>query len=122
MAKLTIVIGGLLIALGVVGFAIPGPTGARSWTALIPAFAGALMEVFGALALNPKFRMHAMHGAVLISLLAFLAAVGALIARRPTGMALFSMSAMAVLTGLHVALSVRSFINARRDREAGGVV
>ena len=115
MTKLTLIISGLLIALGVVTYAI-GVDGHHSITALIPAFDGALLLIAGLIALRPAARMHAMHVAVIAGLLGFIAAIGGLIARRPSGVALFSMAMMALLTGVFVLLCVRSFINARKAR------
>ena len=103
----------------------------RSVTALIPAFTGGLLFIFGVIALNEKWRMHGMHGAVLIGLLGFLAAGG----RAATGLgklmsadaavnmrSLFFVSMMAILCGVYVVLCVNSFIQARkRRREAEAV-
>lgn len=116
MAKLTIAFAGVLIVLGFVCFAV---TGMEHKTALIPALVGFLMEPMGVLALvKPNLRMHAMHGAVTVGLLGFIAGVGGLIARRPHGIALFEMVALIVITGLYVAMCVNSFIQARRNRTA----
>ena len=113
MAKLTIAIAGLLMVLGIACFAM---TGAEHYTALIPAIVGALMEPAGVLAMvKPNFRMHAMHAAVLVGLLGFIAGVGGLIARRPHGLALFEMVALTVICLIYVLLCVRSFIQARRS-------
>jgi hypothetical protein len=64
-----------------------------------------------------------MHLAVIFGLLGFLAAAGRLIGalasgRTLTPMAATSLGLMALLTGVFVVLCVRSFINARRQREA----
>ena len=116
MAKLTIAFAGLLIVLGFVCFAM---TGMEHKTALIPAVVGILMEPMGVLALlKPNLRMHAMHGAVTVGLLGFIAGIGGLVARRPSGIALFEMVALTAITGLYVLLCVRSFISARRARVA----
>lgn len=116
MPMLTIVFGGLLIVLGVVGFVL---TGSEHPTALIPAFAGILFEICGGIAMIPGARKHAMHAAVMVGLFGFLAAtiqlVRALTASTPqTMMKLISLGGMASLTLLFVLLCVRSFINARR--------
>ncbi len=97
----------------------------RSITALIPAFAGGLLLMFGGLALNENWRKHAMHGAVLVGLLGTLAAGG----RGAGGLmkwisgdatvntrSLFFVCAMAVLCGVFVILCVNSFIQARKRR------
>jgi hypothetical protein len=66
--------------------------------------------------------MHAMHAAVTVALVGCVGAVFSLV-RTPLGIrpgfAVFSQVAMAVLTGIFVALSVKSFIAARRARAAG---
>ena len=116
MAPVTIVFGVLLILLGVVPYLM---TGAK--TALIPAYAGAVLAVLGAVALRPGARKHAMHGAVLVGLIGFLASAGRLISalaagRTPTTLAATSLGFMALLTGLFVVLCIRSFITARRSR------
>ena len=71
MAKLTIVFGILLIILGVTGYVY---TGSAHPTALIPAAAGILFIIFGALASsdNAKKRMLWMHISVTVALLLFL--------------------------------------------------
>ena len=117
MARITIAVGGVLIVLGLVGY-FPDQ---GSWTALIPAIVGVLLAILGALALQPQWRKHAMHGAVLIGLLGFLAAAGRAISVLAGGEIhnpkSFSMLvAMAVVCGVFVGLCVKSFIDARRSR------
>ena len=116
MAKLTI---GFSIAMIVLGVACFVATGSQHPTALMPTYFGAAMLISGLVALNPGFRMHAMHGAVLVSLIGFIGAVVMLILKHPSGIKLLDMLGMAVLTGLFTALCVRSFIQARRTRVAG---
>jgi hypothetical protein len=113
MPKITIVFGTLLTALGFVCFVL---TGGQHPTSLIPAGLGTLLEIAGAIALKPNLRMHAMHMAVLVGLLGFIASVVSLIVRKPTGIALFEMFSMLVLTGVFVFLCVRSFVAARKAR------
>ncbi|HRK32670.1 MAG TPA: hypothetical protein PLD59_16520 [Tepidisphaeraceae bacterium] len=72
MAKVTIGFSAALILLGVGAYLA---TGMRSFTALIPAFAGILLLVCGLVALKPALRKHAMHGAVLIAILGFAGSV-----------------------------------------------
>lgn len=119
MAKITIVVGLILIALGLAGYF---GTGTTSVTALIPAFFGAPILLLGCLSLKDSLRMHAMHLAVLLGLLGFLG--GAVRA----GMTLasgeikipvaFGMTvAMAVVCAVFVGLCVRSFIQARKARK-----
>jgi peptidoglycan/LPS O-acetylase OafA/YrhL len=121
VAKVTIGIGIALIALGLYGyFAVDETT--RSWTALIPAIAGALLAVLGFVALDPDMRKHAMHAAAVVALLGFLAPLGRIIPQTirgntPSGLAGFSQVTMAVLCLIFLILCVRSFVNARKARE-----
>lgn len=121
MAKLTIVFGGLLIILGVVGYVI---TGQQSVTALIPAFAGILFVILGGIALKESLRKHAMHVAAALALLGFFGTaaglfkligwIGGNAPERPA--AVVSQSLMSLLCIVFVALCVKSFIDARRKR------
>ena len=67
MAWPTIVSGGLLVAVGLLGYTAselqPAPK-----TALIPAALGAILVVCGALAFNEKLRKHVMHLAAMVGL------------------------------------------------------
>jgi hypothetical protein len=95
-----------------------------SKTALIPAVVGLLLLICGTLGLDERMRKHAMHGAAGVALLGFLAAGGRLASKsgdifagnisRPL---MFSIL-MAVLCLVYVLLSVRSFIAARKARNA----
>jgi hypothetical protein len=118
MPRIAIVIGILLIALGVWSY-MAAPVEHRSPTALIPAGEGVLLAICGAVAMSAGLRMHAMHGAAVVGTFGLLAAIGALVARRPHGIALVSMASMALLSLIFVVLCIRSFIAARRAREAG---
>ena len=119
MAKVAIGFGVALVALALYGyFAVPEP---RSWTALIPAFAGVPLLICGLLALNPGLRKHAMHAAAMFGLLGFLAPLGrlpkTLRAEPRNNLAAFSQLAMCVLCLIFVILCVMSFINARKARQ-----
>ena len=128
MAKVTIVVGSLLVVLGIIGYAGLLGGGSGHVTALIPAFAGALFEVLGALAMKPEFRKHAMHAAAALGLLGFFGAVGGVVKmlkwmggttpERPG--AVIAQTIMALICAIFVALCVRSFIAARKAREAAG--
>ena len=122
MPRITVIFSLLYIALGLGGFFL---TGAVHKTALIPAAIGAVLLVLGLLAGNEKLRMHVMHAALLIGLLALLGTVSSLFklpaaidgtAARPG--AVFAQAATAVLSVVYLALGVRSFIAARRARSA----
>ena len=125
MAKLTISVGVLLILIAIAGFVA---TGSNHPTSLIPAAAGLLFCIFGALASSPepKKRMLWMHIAVTLATLLFLGSIKADIdvfrlARGVTfehPIALEEKAAMSLVCLLFVLLCVRSFVAARRDRLA----
>ncbi len=122
MAKVTLVFAVLLVALGVGGYV---GTGSLHPTALIPAWFGLALGIFGFFAISPNEsrRKLFMHINVTIGLLGFLG--GAIEALRgyaharsegiePDVIALSSKIAMAALMLIYVNLCVRSFIAARR--------
>ena len=121
MARTTIVFGIVLIVLGIVGYV---GTGAVSITALIPAVIGVMLAIAGGLALNERYRKHAMHLAAAIGLLAFLGTARGLIdllglivgddVQRPA--AVLSQSVVAILMAAFVGLCLKSFMAARRGR------
>jgi heme O synthase-like polyprenyltransferase len=128
MSKPTICIGFLLILVGVGGYLAGHPdpvSGHVSYTALIPAWVGLALAVCGIIALKPAARMHAMHTAILIGLLAIIAVA----VRLPqtwteyhqtpgtSPLKLASMLSTLLLCLIFVALCVRSFIHARRNRK-----
>ena len=122
MAAITLALGASLIVLGVAGYVL---TGAVSVTALIPAAFGVLFVLAGLLARSDRWRMHAMHAAVLVALLGFLGSARGLLgigklldgtAVRPA--AIVSQTIMALLTLGYIVVAVRSFIQARKARRA----
>ena len=120
MGPVTILFGVLLILVGVISYTM---SDVHAPTALIPAGVGVVLALLGAIALSARARRHAMHVAVIVGLLGFLAAAGRLVAglaagRTPTRLAGTSLGLMALLTGIFVILCVRSFIAARRNRLA----
>ena len=125
MAKLTIAVGLILIAIGAAGFVA---TGSAHPTALIPAYIGLVLAVSGILANteNPKRRMLWMHIAVTVGLLGFLGTVVGLIDTvklfagtvLPHPIAVEEKGATSIVCLIFVALCVRSFISARRNRVA----
>ena len=122
MPRITVIFSLLYIALGLAGFFL---TGAVHKTALIPAAIGVVLLVLGLLGGNEKLRMHVMHAALLVGLLAFLGTARGLFklpaaidgtAARPG--AVYAQAATALLSLVYLGLGVRSFIAARRARAA----
>ncbi len=119
MARITIGLGLVLIALGLGGYF---GTGRESLTALIPLLFGLLLALLGVVALKEHMRKHAMHVAAVIGLLGFAGTVKGLLKlpvlltggelARPAAVAV--QAAMAIACLLFVLASVWSFIKARR--------
>jgi hypothetical protein len=125
MAKVTLVFAVLLVALGLAGYF---GTGSMHPTALIPAWFGLALGVFGFLAISPSEsrRKLFMHINVTIGLLGLIGAVvealrgyGAARAAglEPDHIALASKLTMAGLLLIYVNLCIRSFLEARRARQ-----
>ena len=126
MAKATIVFGVLLIILGLVGYL---GTGSAHSTALIPTWWGLALGIGGLLAISPNERRRKifMHINVTVGLLGLIGAsveaVRSYVSAAANGhetnhIALAAKLAMAGLLLIYVILCVRSFINARRARQA----
>ena len=119
MPKFTILVGLLLIALGLVAYFVFAAPEERSWTAMIPAFAGIPLAAFGALALVPGKRKLAMHVVVLFALLGFVAPLGRLIPTSIKNGFVFdtksgTMITMSVLCLVLLIACIKSFIAARK--------
>lgn len=122
MATASIVTGLLLIALGLGGYI---GTGSEHKTALIPIAFGLPIALLGFLARSPARRALFMHIAVTLGLLGFIGSLvqflkgvnGPAWQERP--IAVEAQGAMALITGIFVAMCVNSFIKARRSRGAG---
>ena len=120
MPRITVGFSLAYIAIGLAGFFL---TGAVHKTALIPAVIGAILLVLGLLANKENLRMHVMHAALLVGLLAFLGTARGL-AKLPAAFAgtaerpgaVYAQAATAVLSLIYLAFGVRSFIAARRAR------
>ena len=123
MAKLTLVFAVLLVALGLAGYL---GTGSLHPTALIPAWIGLALGVFGFLAMSPNEgrRKLFMHINVTIGLLGFLGGTAEAIRGyvhakslgvEPDHIALASKVTLDALLLVYVILCVRSFIAARRS-------
>ena len=123
MAKITIGLGLVLIALGLGGYF---GTGRESVTALIPAFFGLPLLILGLIARNERRRKTAIHIAVVIGLLGFAGTVSGLMKlpvlltggelERPTAVTV--QNAIAIVCLVFVLLCVWSFIKARRASAA----
>lgn len=124
MVNLTLALGAVLTLIGIVAYAA---SGAASVTALIPAFFGIPLLALGVLARQERWRMHAIHVAVVVALLGALGAARGLMSlptlltggelERPAAVAVQSL--MAALCIVYVVLAVKSFIDARRKPSAG---
>jgi membrane associated rhomboid family serine protease len=130
MPRLAMLFGSLLISVGLIGYLNPSligtPPEKQSPTALIPAFFGGALLLLGLISrLAPNLRKHAMHFAAMVGLLGVIGG-----AVRPimllvkgekidTGAAPFiSQMLMIAISALFLFLCVRSFIAARKAREA----
>jgi hypothetical protein len=117
MPATTRLVGFVLIAIGLVGYVA---TGRASVTALIPAFFGAILLVLALVARGESARKHAMHAAVALALVGFLAVIPRLLPALMAGdlmrPAIISQLAMALTLAIYIGLGVKSFIDARRAR------
>jgi len=123
MPRITMIVGIVLMALGVGFFIASGATMEKA-TALIPAAFGLPVAILGMLAARggEKMRMHTAHVAVMLTLLGALGGLGmgirGFLKPEPNHLAIADQLLMGVICVLHVILSVRSFIAARKAREA----
>ena len=118
MYRVTILFGILLGITGVVGFY---QSGAKHPTALIPAFIGIPLFICGIIAAKEAMRMLAIHIAVLVGLIGFIGAAATLFKADQEMAAIVSKLITSVLCVTFVGLCVRSFIQARKTREATAV-
>ena len=120
MPNVTSFLGILLIVLGGWGYT---QSVSRSPMALIPAVLGVLFLALGIAAGREEWRKHAMHAAAALSLLGIIGGLGPVMMARthpefPATM-VRSTATMSILCAVFLVLCVRSFIAARRAREAG---
>ncbi|CAN5839907.1 hypothetical protein BH23ACT1_BH23ACT1_12230 [soil metagenome] len=118
------IFGAVLVVLGIVGYA---GSGAESPTALIPSVVGVVLAALGFVGQQEDKRALTMHIAALVALIGFLGSAVGLFSlpelitgddvERPWAVGV--QSAMAFVLALYLGLSVRSFIAARKAREAG---
>jgi len=122
MIKLTLTFGAIEILLGLVAFL---GTGSAHFTALIPAAFGLLLVVAGLVARKDSLRKHAMHGAAMVALLGAAGTFSSILkinsllsgtAERPV--AVITQQIFFVLSVTFLVLCVRSFIAAKKARQA----
>ena len=116
---LTILAGGLLIALAA---AVAAISTSHSVTLWIPAFLGVPLVICGLIALKPEARAAAVHVALVLGLLGAVASLAKLVSSMTdetvSGLAAMSQLAMFVICAAYVILGIRSFLAARRARKA----
>lgn len=122
MPKFSIVLGIIFILMGLYGYF---GISSESITALIPTFFGIPLLILGWLGLNEKYLKHAMHGAAVLTLLGFAGTVGGLIKffrmlggeemQRPAAVTVQAI--MAILCLLFLIFAIKSFIDARRNKQ-----
>ncbi len=117
MPLTAIVCGGLLVVVGLLGYAVSDAD--HPVTALIPAGCGILLIIPGVIAsAQPNLRKHLMHVAAAIGLVGLLLAGGRLsmVLARGGGstLGMASLAAMALICSVFVVLCVKSFVDARR--------
>ncbi len=119
MAKLSLIVGVVLILIGVGGYVA---SGYASPTALIPAAMGVVIGLLAQLAQNERMRRHAMHAAMGVALIGIFATVTGLItvlgaiasnSVGTVGLAPMSKALTATVLIGYLALGIRSFIHAR---------
>ena len=124
MPAFAILFGGLLAALGAVAYFAPdliagGNPGQVS--AASPAFVGIPIALTGlATLLNPALRKHAMHAAAVLALLGTLGGIVPVVLRKfdTTQTAVLVGLGMTGLSAVFLALCVKSFVDARKARQA----
>ena len=126
---ITLVYGEAMFILGVVAYIWLSTPGAKSVTALIPAFIGIPVAILGGLALlKPAPRKHLMHGTVLLGLLSVagtfpgLLKIGTWISAREElerANAVLVQSIACLMSLCFVAICIASFRAARAEREMG---
>jgi uncharacterized membrane protein len=111
MAKVTQLVGAILVVVGVVAYVA---TDFASVTALLPAVLGLVLAVLGLVAARIEAGRHAIHAALVVALLGLVASL------RPLGglgdgeaAAITSLVTVLVLA-VYLAMGIRSFLAARR--------
>lgn len=119
MPSIAINFGRILILIGAIGYIYGLTTAYASPTAMIPAFFGFVLLILGYVArAKENLRKHLMHAAVLVALLGFLASAGRLVSKFSEitfSVASVMQMAMALTCLIFVIISVKSFIDARKN-------
>jgi len=122
MPAMTLALGGVLMLIGIVSNAMQNAETAH-WTALIPAFIGGVFLILGGMAMNPRFRMHTIHGALVLALILGLYCIFKIV-----GMLIdlgdlktFSFATTGAACVIYIVLAVRSFKQARKARKDAAV-
>ena len=122
MTTASIACGFLLILIGLAGYVHGVMNDKASFTALIPAFIGAVMVFLGVLAgMKEGLRKHLMHAAVVVALLGFIATAGRLVSKMSelsASPAVLAQASTAIVCLAFVILAIRSFGAARRERDS----
>ena len=121
MPRITLITAQILILIGGFGYIV-----SQAKTALIPAFLGAFLGIFGMLATKEKLRKHAMHGAALIGLLTIggtARSVSGVITMLTGGtverpLAIQLQAVTLVVAVIYMGFAINSFIQARKARNA----
>ncbi|MDQ3179372.1 MAG: hypothetical protein M3Q33_02510 [Acidobacteriota bacterium] len=120
MPSTSITFGGLLILIGIIGYAYGILNGSASLTAFIPSVFGIILVALGAAARSSEnMRKHLMHAAVIVALLGFIIPLARLLPKFSElvlSAAVLAQITMSLVCLVFVILSVRSFIDARRNR------
>lgn len=115
---LTLIAGGLLVALGAAAAALSASGSVTAW---IPAFLGLPLVLLGLVAFKPEFRAAAVHVALVLGVLGAAAGLWKLVEGVVEGggsnLAAVSQLGMFVVCAAYVTLGVRSFLAARRARK-----
>ena len=120
MAKITCVIGGLLVLLGLGAYL---GTGTKSITAMIPTFFGIPVLLAGLIALKETWRIYAVRAALFFTFLGFVGGLRGLsglfkmlsgaTVNKPN--AVYVQLTLSLLCLLHLIFAIRSFLQAKRD-------
>ncbi len=122
MPKFSIALGIIFIIMGLYGYF---GISSESITALIPTFFGIPLLILGWLGLNDKYLKHTMHAAAGLTLLGFVGTVSGLVKffrmiggeemERPAAVTVQAI--MAILCLLFLIFAIKSFIDARKNKE-----